>query len=313
MDALSELAEIVTIWPEFAPYFFCKADKCRHSCCRGWEIDIDEATAERYQLLNGKIGEELRENIVQAEDGTYSFRLTKDERCPFLRADGLCRLILVLGEDALCEICTMHPRFFVMCGDVELAGFGLACEKTVELLLTDKKLLTFYREGEEQEKITFEELVKRLGFAGKCKGDEHKKFFSFRPEFDEGKIRQLLLLMQKTEPIDEAWTEHIAYLLREKKLVEKCCQEYAEIYDAAAFDRITAYIAYRQLGQAAAYGLDTIYRYAGMNVMCIFLEAAVTGNLAEAVRRWSEQMEYSEENTAFLLQTAKTADSRSSI
>ncbi len=300
--------EITTVWPDFASDFSCKANRCQHSCCRGWEIDVDGATAEWYQLLDGKIGEELRENIVQAEDGTYSFRLTKDERCPFLRKDGLCRLILELGEDALCEICTMHPRFFVMCGDVELAGFGLACEKTVELLLADKKPLTFYREGAEQKKITFAGLVKQLGLSGECEEDRQEKSFSFQLEFEfnEEKIRQLLLLMQETEPIDEAWTEHLHYLLREKELVKKCCQKYAEIYDDAAFDRITEYIAYRQLGQAEIYGLHAIYRYAEMNAMYIFLESAVTGNLQEAVRRWSEQIEYSEENTELLLQAAKS-------
>lgn len=296
--------ELTTIWPDFAPDFFCKANLCQHSCCRGWEIDIDAAAAEWYQLLDGKIGAELRKNIVQAEDGTYSFRLTKDERCPFLRRDGLCRLILELGEDALCEICTMHPRFFVLCGDVELAGFGLACEKTVELLLAEKEPLTFYREGNEQEKITFAELVSQLGLRERNEEDESVPSFSFQPKFDAEKIRQLLLLMQKTEPIDEVWTEHIHFLLQEKERAEKCWRKYAELYDAAAFERIFQYIAYRQLGQAEDYGINAICRYARKNTMYIFLEAAVTGNLPEAVRRWSEQIEYSEENTAFLLRTA---------
>lgn len=300
--------EIVTIWPDFAPDFACKASLCQHSCCRGWEIDIDAATAEWYQLLDGKIGEDLRKNIVQAEDGTYSFRLTKDERCPFLRRDGLCRLILELGEDALCEICTMHPRFFVLCGDVELAGFGLACEKTAELLLAERGPLTFYCEGYEQKKITFAELASQLGLRGRNEEDGSVPSFSFQPNFDAENIRQLLLLMQKTEPIDEAWTEHIHFLLREKELTEKCCRKYAALYDAAAFDRIFQYIAYRQLGQAEDYGMHAICRYAGRNTMYIFLEAAVTGNLPEAVRRWSEQIEYSEENTALLLQAARESE-----
>ncbi|WP_432646557.1 flagellin lysine-N-methylase [Mitsuokella sp.] len=296
--------ELTTIWPDFAPDFFCKANLCQHSCCRGWEIDIDAAAAEWYQLLDGKIGAELRKNIVQAEDGTYSFRLTKDERCPFLRRDGLCRLILELGEDALCEICTMHPRFFVLCGNVELAGFGLACEKTVELLLAEEGPLTFYREGNEQKRITFAELVKGLGLLGEREEADRLDLFSFRPEHDAKKIRQLFLLMQKTEPIDEVWSEHLNDLLREDEKVRKCCETYTGLYETAAFDRIFQYIAYRQLGTAANYGLQAIYRYAQMSTMYIFIEAAVTENLAEAVRRWSEQIEYSEENTALLLQAA---------
>ena len=41
------------IVPAFYPAFRCKAGECRHSCCRGWEIDIDENTLSTYQCLPG--------------------------------------------------------------------------------------------------------------------------------------------------------------------------------------------------------------------------------------------------------------------
>ena len=146
---MSEPQEIVTVWPDFAEDFACKADRCQHSCCRGWEIDIDEATAAYYASLDGPLGEALRANIDVQADGTHAFHLMADEHCPFLRADGLCRLIREIGEEALCEVCTMHPRFFIMSGGVELAGFGLACEKAVELLLSADSL-RLRAEGESQ-------------------------------------------------------------------------------------------------------------------------------------------------------------------
>ena len=34
------------IAPDYYNKFSCIADKCRHSCCVGWEIDIDENTNE---------------------------------------------------------------------------------------------------------------------------------------------------------------------------------------------------------------------------------------------------------------------------
>ena len=33
--------------PEYYKQFQCIADKCTHSCCIGWEIDIDEITDEK--------------------------------------------------------------------------------------------------------------------------------------------------------------------------------------------------------------------------------------------------------------------------
>lgn len=293
MSNMEEMDEIVTVWPDFAPDFVCKADKCRHSCCRGWEIDIDAATAAWYLTLDGEIGEELRQNIVQAEDGTYSFRLTPEERCPFLRADGLCRLILTLDEDALCEICTMHPRFFVMCGQAELAGFGLACEKAVELLFASKNPLTFLVEGRPEARMEFPSLLLYLGLPSAVP--------AFEPELCPEKIHAVLQLMRQTEPIDEIWTSHMTSLISTEVKVLQCAQTYVKQFCQADFDRLQTYILYRQLGQSERFDFDQLLTYTRVNAMYIFLETAVTGDFHESVRRWSEQIEYSEENTDFLL------------
>ena len=98
------------LYPDFYEAFACRAADCSHSCCKGWEIDVDEAALRRYAAVEGDLGQELRRNIYQDDDGAH-FLLAEDERCPFLREDGLCRLIVDLGEDALCEICALHPRY----------------------------------------------------------------------------------------------------------------------------------------------------------------------------------------------------------
>ncbi len=74
----------------------------------GWEIDIDASTAARYQQLTGQVGGMIRQNIVEV-DGVWQFRLGEDDRCPFLRGDGLCELIRRAGESILCEICRNPP------------------------------------------------------------------------------------------------------------------------------------------------------------------------------------------------------------
>lgn len=283
---------MVTIWPAFAKDFACKANACRHTCCRGWEIDIDADTAEWYLSLQGTLGDELRQNIAE-EAGTYSFRLTADERCPFLRPDGLCRLILGLGEENLCEICTMHPRFFVYCGNFELAGFGLACEKATELLLQADSLC--FRAENGTQNLDFLALLQLLGHP------VPELWLQMPAELTQADISFLLTQMMATEPIDDDWTGQVKTLQHEQAKLPAfyadCLSRQAETLPM----RVTSYLLYRQMDKTEAYDMRTLCLYARLNTVFVYLLSFVTGNLAEALRRWSEQIEYDEENTAQLL------------
>ena len=123
------------IAPDYYPRFRCIADKCSHSCCIGWEIDIDPDTREKYRGIAGSFGARLNAAI---EDGgeTSSFRLGEGERCPMLNANGLCDLITELGEEHLCQICADHPRFRSYFSDRTEIGLGLCCEEAARLILT---------------------------------------------------------------------------------------------------------------------------------------------------------------------------------
>ena len=39
--------------PEYYPEFRCSASRCDHTCCAGWEIDIDGESLARYERLVG--------------------------------------------------------------------------------------------------------------------------------------------------------------------------------------------------------------------------------------------------------------------
>ncbi len=120
--------------PRYYFNFKCIADRCRHSCCVGWEIDVDERTLVRYRALGGEMGEAIAESIEENEDGAH-FRLCADERCPHLTERGLCRIITALGEGYLCDICREHPRFYNAVGGVWECGLGLACEEAASVVL----------------------------------------------------------------------------------------------------------------------------------------------------------------------------------
>ncbi len=136
------------VFPQYYPRFRCRAAACRHTCCRGWEIDIDEETREIYRAVGGALGEKLRRSIVDGDE-TASFRLTADERCPFLLDSGLCQLILELGEENLCQICTDHPRFRSFFSDRTEIGVGLCCEAAAALVLTQAEPMRLCTQGAE--------------------------------------------------------------------------------------------------------------------------------------------------------------------
>ena len=120
--------------PQYYFNFKCIADKCRHSCCVGWEIDVDERTLARYRALPAEKGNEILQSIAESEDGAH-FRLCDDERCPHLDEKGLCRIITALGEGYLCDICREHPRYYGIGADGLDGGLGLACPEAARIIL----------------------------------------------------------------------------------------------------------------------------------------------------------------------------------
>ena len=120
--------------PEYYPRFRCAASACPHTCCAGWEIDIDPESLSRYQRMTGAFGDRVKRSI--SLDGTPHFILTEQERCPLLNRDNLCDLILQEGEGALCQICRDHPRFRNYFSDRVEMGLGLVCGEAARLILS---------------------------------------------------------------------------------------------------------------------------------------------------------------------------------
>lgn len=121
--------------PIYYKEFKCIASECTDSCCKEWEIDIDEETLEYYMTVDGEFGKRLKDNIMISEDEIPHFIQTKNERCPFLNEEGLCDIFINLGEEHLSQICTHHPRFYDWFTEGEEAGLGMCCESAVRLIL----------------------------------------------------------------------------------------------------------------------------------------------------------------------------------
>lgn len=284
------------IRPDFYDRFYCLAQNCRHTCCRGWEIDVDPDTLGLYRSVDGPLGEELRA-ALQERDGEWSIRFNEAGNCPLLRSDGLCRVILELGEDALCDICALHPRFFLDVGEHELSGVGLCCEATVALLLDAPGELTFLTEDDDP--LTLAQLLELLGDPAPPDG------LRYTPRVDEGYYRDIFRRYAACEAIDGDWSRDLAALVARPGEIVSLAREYAARCDRAVFDRIFGYILYRQLEELERFGLPALLRYAREGTDFILLWAATDGDLPERVRRWSAEIEYSTENPARLLGEGK--------
>lgn len=120
------------IVPDYYGAFQCIADKCKHTCCKGWEVEIDEASLERYMKMP-----DISCKIERGED--VHFKLLEEERCPFLKDNGLCEMIEKYGEDILCQTCADHPRFRNFWADRIEMGLGVVCEEAARLILGRKE------------------------------------------------------------------------------------------------------------------------------------------------------------------------------
>lgn len=131
--------------PTYYKKFKCIADRCEHSCCIGWEIDIDQDTLAKYKSLKDGYGATIMDSISLEE--TPHFQLCAGDRCPHLDERGLCKIILGVGEDYLSDICREHPRFYNFTSVAEV-GLGMSCPEAARLVLSSPDFAEMEEVGE---------------------------------------------------------------------------------------------------------------------------------------------------------------------
>ena len=296
-----------TVVPDYYKDFKCVADKCRHNCCIGWEIDIDPDTLAFYKSLTDDFGKGIMSHIDV--DFPPHFRLAEGDRCPNLRRDGLCEIICRLGEGGICEICREHPRFRYSFKSREEVGLGLCCEEAARLILTRTEKVTLVT-SDDGEEVPF---------------DEEKEFFDFRErifaiiqnrELDmEERISELTELLGCSLPytdtaawcdfflslerLDGAWSDMLEKLKASDITdIEKCtCTLPLE-----SAEQLFTYFIYRHLSPAADGGdVNERVLFALLSFYVIRAVYAVTGeggieHLCDVARAYSAEVEYSVEN-----------------
>lgn len=138
------------IFPEFYTAFRCQGPSCKDNCCHDWLIAFDKETFLKWEQVKEPSFRVLRDHFVRlnqspaAPDAWGCILHDEKGRCGFQDADGGCRMIRLLGEDALCSTCRTYPRRkneFVP-GQRELS-LSLSCEEAVRLGVIQPDEITF--------------------------------------------------------------------------------------------------------------------------------------------------------------------------
>lgn len=281
--------------PDYFDNFRCIADKCRHSCCIGWEIDIDEDALRRFEGTDGELGEELRGKI--STEDTPHFILSENERCPFLDERNLCRLISEKGEDFLCGICRDHPRFrSFLPGRTEI-GLGLCCEAAARLILTQKDPVSIIELGNDEHDDETENIIngrtELFAIAQNRQLDISTRMERLLDSYD--------LALPEKSPAE--WAE---FYLGLERLEAEWTTQLERLKDFTAFsvpdmtecEQLLVYFLYRHIPECYDdYDADSKILFAILSTEILgTLAGENVENLLELARLYSAEIEYSDEN-----------------
>ena len=296
------------VTPNYYKKFQCIADRCKHSCCIGWEIDIDEEKLEYYESLKGEAGNKIMENI--SYDGDVHFCLKEGDRCPFLNEKNLCELILSLGEEALCQICADHPRFKNEIFDRLEIGLGLCCEEAGRLILGQKEDFSLEYDGESEkddeiinlrDKAIFVMQSKEKSVEQRC--DLMLSLCGFDKKLTGAEY--MLKILLTLEALDDDWHTFVSETLG-------CCDgndggfaEYVR-YKEEMYAKLVIYFLYRYMANASS--LDEAALRAGFAVSVYKVIYVMSRHIykkqggfcltdmVELCRRFSGEVEYDLDN-----------------
>ena len=312
--------------PDYYDKFRCLAGECPHSCCEKWEVVVDEDTASRYASVPGALGEKLRAALQRDAEGDFCFPLNGG-RCPFLDGENLCEIHRKLGQEATSITCREHPRFTEDYGAFREITLSASCPAANALLLGSREPLRFLETETEE---PGEEADEWLEFLLPVR-ERMLRLLADRTRPLEGRLAALLTYAAAAQDLlDDERIEELEHLpvpaaeggvqlpaaaweaLEELETLEadwpdllRQAQRTQAAADEALAERIAVYFAFRYLLKAVNDG-DLLGRaqFTVLAVLAVEHLAGVRG-LSEALRRFSCEIEHSEDNVEALLESLR--------
>lgn len=306
-----------TYAPDYYPSFKCIADQCRHSCCIGWDVFIDDDSVCKYEELSGTMGKLIRERISYTDDGPC-FVMKSDKKCPFLNEHGLCHLICESGDELLCEICREHPRYYSFFSDRILAGLGLSCEEAARIILSQKEkthLIVIDNDDEESFELSEPEayvlekqeglfiLLQDRSISLRDRIDALQKACNVRFPFHP--VSYYANILKSLEHLEDDWNDILdnlalygSYEISPELEIpyEKLILYFIYRHTSSALDPqdFNARVQFSILSLYTVIALYNAYTNKHMDKKGL-------DTLCDLARRYSSEIEYSEENTQYLI------------
>lgn len=116
--------------------FNCTADKCKFTCCVGWDVSIDTDTYNKWKKENDKCDNILNNVKIKKRGSKTEYFINKEnhEACPLLDKQGLCEVVKSHGEEYLSLTCHKFPRIENVFEDKKELSLSCACPEVVELI-----------------------------------------------------------------------------------------------------------------------------------------------------------------------------------
>ena len=113
--------------------FKCIADKCKFTCCSGWDINIDSNTYEKWNKEKNKCKDIL--NKLKFIDNDYIIINKKtNDTCPFLDNRRLCNIVKSNGDEYLSLTCQRFPRIENTFEGIKEFTLSCSCPEVVDII-----------------------------------------------------------------------------------------------------------------------------------------------------------------------------------
>ena len=202
----------------YYPEFQCVAEKCKHTCCAGWEMCIDDKTLTAYQNEKSDFKDKLKQGVNFKK---AKFKADKKGRCAFLNDKGLCDIVINLGKESLCQVCSDHPRFRSFFNGIEETGLGFCCEEASRIILSSQEKI-------EQVLVSDDGAQEQLDFNQKNVLDFRKKAIDIlqdrslsindriqktiklcKAEIKEQDLKRIIKTLLSLERVDKSWGKRL--------------------------------------------------------------------------------------------------------
>ncbi len=292
----------------YYPNFKCVAGDCKHTCCAGWELQIDEQALVSYKKEQSSFKKELIRGIDFKKS---KLKADKNGRCIFLNQNGLCEIIINLGEQSLCQVCRDHPRFRAFFNDRIEMGLGFCCEEATRIILTfqDKIGPVLLSDDKEQKEVDFNQknIFEFRKTALNIVQDRNidinqriKNLLSLcNAQINYNDYVKVLKIFLSFERLDKSWTARLKKL--KKTIFVKSVASNLTLYA----EQFLVNSLFRHL-----YDAEDTFEVRARTIACVFgwwvinsiianeqaEEAADLNLIVDVVRAYSAEVEYSQKN-----------------